>query len=83
MPSRWVTERKLGEGAGDVAVDPPVQLPHAIVELLPEPGEGDDRAVALPVEVGAAVGARAAEIVRVERQLPLELGRRELFGEHR
>ena len=74
---------ELGEGAGDVAVDPPVQLPHAIVELLPEACEGDDRSITLLVEVGPGVGARAADIVRVERQLTLELGRRELLGEHR
>src|SRR5439155_20119167 len=66
---------EVREGAEDVAVEAPMQLPHLLVELLPEGRERDDRPVPLPLELGPAVGARAAEIVAVELELALVLGR--------
>ena len=72
---------EVREGAEEVAVEASVQLPHLLVKLLPEGRERYDRPVSLPLELGPAVGARAAEVVSVELELALVLGRGELLGE--
>ena len=67
---------QLGERPGYVAADAPVELPHALVELLPEPRELDDVVVPLTHEVRAAVDARAAYVLVVERTRARRAARR-------
>jgi len=73
---------EVAERAGQIATDPPVELPHPLVEFLPEVGELDDLVVALTGEVLAALRARAQHVLAIEGELLLELGRGELLGQH-
>ena len=57
---------EVGERAGDVAADPPVHLPHALEEFLPEVGQAYDLLLALAGEVLAGFGARAPGVVMVK-----------------
>ena len=80
----WLSGNELAQRLAywrDHLADATVQLPHPLVEFLPEVGEGDDRALAPRLEVLATVLAGAPDVVVVERELLLELGRRELLGE--
>jgi hypothetical protein len=58
---------EIGEGAGNIAPDPPVHLPHPLEELLPEVGQAYDFLLALAREVVAGFDARAPDVVMVKR----------------
>jgi hypothetical protein len=72
----WVASapRQFGEGAGDVAADRAVQLPHPLEELLPEMRELDELVLSFAVEVLAGVDTRAPQILVIERELLLKFG---------
>jgi len=72
---------QLGEGTRDVATDAPVQLPHALVEVLPEVGDGDDGLLVAGGEVLATLHGRAPRVLVIEGQLLLAFGRGELLAQ--
>src|SRR5438874_2608315 len=60
---------QIGERPRNVAADAAVQLPHPLVELLPEVGERHDLLLVEASEELAALDARAPHVLAVERQL--------------
>ena len=73
---------QLGERPRNVAADAPVQLPHPLVDVLPEVRELDGLLDALLLEVLARLPAVAADGLVVERQFLLEVRRGELLDEN-
>ena len=63
---------ELGERPGNVAPDAAMELPHPLVELLPEVRQLHDVPLAFAHGVLAGVDARAADVVVVKRDLLLE-----------
>src|SRR5262249_46905390 len=54
---------EIAEGARDVTRDSSMQLPHPLVEFLPEMGELDDLVLALSGEMLPALRARALHVL--------------------
>ena len=60
-----------------------VQIPHPLVEFLPEVGELDDLVIPLVGEMLVALGTGAVDVLAIEGELFLEIGRGELLGQDR
>ena len=74
---------ELGEGAGDVAADPAMHLPHALVELFPKRREPHDLLVPAGLEVCTRFHTGAPNVLVVKREFLLKLRRGELLRQDR